>query len=382
MSLILEIDEGDGKAYMVEATQSLVIGRDPRRATVILHDDFVSREHATITRRTDGLWVFIHRGRNASILNDTMLNRPGQQELLHDRCVVVVGKARIRCLIEEEVMTEIIGSRHLLMDNSEFLDGYQDESEDCDSDVEDDELLADTRHDMPIPRLNLLTGEPEEVSEGEVASSGATVQLHALPHPPDFLPHPDLLPHPDNEISMEVPLSGRAFAAEPLESTTETAHEGADPAHGSGYETLDLSEAIREHLSDVVVAVPVSAPVGERVEVPGLMGAAAGLVSRRDVQAMIFVPHSAGDPDVRASAEPLSPAQVPTFRIESVSDGEIGRTARAPSRAPSETGSAPLGVSSRLSTPPAVLSLTRQRETGWKRFLSFVCGILRKTFAR
>lgn len=368
MSLILEIDEGDGKAYMVEATQSLVIGRDPRRATVILHDDFVSREHATITRRTDGLWVFIHRGRNASILNDTMLNRPGQQELLHDRCVVVVGKARIRCLIEEEAMTEIIGARHHLMDNSELLDGSQDESEDSDSDVDDDELLADTRQDVPIPRLNMLTGEPEEDLEGEGASRGAAVQLHALQ------PHPDLLPHPDNEISMEAPLSATAFGAGALEISTGTAPEGADPAQGTGYETLDLSEAIREHLSDVVVAVPASAPVGERVEVPGLVGAAAGLVSRRDVQAMIFVPNPAGESQTSTSADPLSPAQTPAFRIETVEDGRGVRTA------PSLQNS--VAAHPGEAAPAPVLSLARHRDTGWTRFLSFLRGILRKTFAR
>ena len=333
MSIVLRIDEGDGQHSYFEAAETIVLGRDKRRVHVFLNDDFVSREHATIQRRKDGQWHFIHRGRNASRLDDRFLEKPGEQMVLHDKSIVQVGRFRIQCLIDEEPATEIIASRFVAIESGDILSPADDElfsRADDDNGLDDDNpLLQDTQVAMSIPSLDQLhDGGPHD---GECdgfpdASEGRSrpVQLHTLAQ--------QALVGPEHEASLEAPIP-----SEPVGLTDNSVAAG-------GYETLDMSEHILEHqrLMQDQAEAGTSAP--ELVAPDALSGTEPAL---SDPSPELFVA-----PPVRSESVDSEAAESKSFVSEAAME------------AASEAGAAEAAVSAASPTEPVNRAFSAEAESG------------------
>lgn len=226
MSIMLTIDEGDGLHRFYEAAETVVLGRDKRRVHVFLNDDFVSREHATIQRRKDGQWHFIHRGRNASRLDDRFLDKPGEQMVLHDKSVVQVGRFRITCHIDEEPATEIISSRLALETADLPTPEERDEGLDDES-----RLLQETQVELAIPRLGALEDADADAEREGGENRSRAVQLHALA----------------DQMPESSPENGSVSFLEDTILSDEAGEQEVGAGPGGDYETLDMSEHILAH---------------------------------------------------------------------------------------------------------------------------------------
>lgn len=217
MSIILEVNEGDGESLHYEAREKVTIGRDPRVANVLLKDEFVSRIHCIIQRRKNGEWSLMHRGKNPSRLDEVLLDSPGAQLPLTGRGTLFIGKAQVRYIIDEEAVTEII-PRGVVLDAPEHELLPPSKSSDADEEDIDERLMGETQLDTSIPGL---AGLDKAGSHGydESLPRATWPQPYPLHDPPPAL---------DNEPSLEAPIPKATAASEPA------------------FETLDLSDVQRQ----------------------------------------------------------------------------------------------------------------------------------------
>lgn len=221
MSIILEVDEGDGQALHYEAREKVTIGRDPRVANVLLRDEFVSRIHCIIQRRKNGEWSLMHRGKNPSRLDEDLLDTPGAQRPLTGCGTLFIGKVRVKYVVDEEAVTEIIPrdvETHCPDLDRISLDRPKPKGSDDDEEDYDERLMGETQLDTSIPSLGGLDRADGQGYDDTSARSTRS-QPYPLHDPPPTL---------DHEASLEAPIPKAA------------------PSTEVAFETLDLSEAQRK----------------------------------------------------------------------------------------------------------------------------------------
>ncbi|MFM7204295.1 MAG: FHA domain-containing protein [Myxococcota bacterium] len=227
MSIILEVDEGDGQALHYEAQNNVTIGRDPRVANVLLKDEFVSRIHCIIQRRKNGEWSLMHRGKNPSRLDEDLLDTPGAQRPLTGRGTLFIGKVRVKYLVDEEAVTEIM-SREVLTDSPDLDRSHLDRTQledskpkgpdDDDEEDYDERLMGETQLDTSIPSAGGLD-RADGQGYDDTSARSTRPQPYPLHDPPPPL---------DHEASLEAPIPKAA------------------PSTEVAFETLDLSDAQRK----------------------------------------------------------------------------------------------------------------------------------------
>lgn len=79
MDLLMEIVEGPGTGRQIPVVGSLVLGRDPGAADVVLEDTQVSRRHAKVGKAGDGLVVEDLESSNGTFVNQNEVH--GKAEL-------------------------------------------------------------------------------------------------------------------------------------------------------------------------------------------------------------------------------------------------------------------------------------------------------------
>lgn len=177
MPLILVIEEPGGKRWTRQVSNTLVIGRDPKVAQLVLLDDYVSRNHATITRRSNGQWLYIHHGRNASRLDDAIITGLREQVVIRDQSRLKLGSYRVTFISDEEPATEILASRHMDLDQLEdVLEPEQRVDSGLSSSYSEGNQLDATLLDVQIP-----LGEDSPARDVGIHPVRSTrVELHGL----------------------------------------------------------------------------------------------------------------------------------------------------------------------------------------------------------
>lgn len=242
MPLTLVIEEPSGRRWTKQVHGTLIIGRDPKVAQLVLQDDYVSRNHATITRRSSGQWLYIHHGRNASRLDDAVITGLREQALIRDQSRLRLGSYRVTFISDEEPATEILASRHLANpvdfdDEPIQLEPVIPRPNAVDSGLSsgpalDENSLEVTMVEVPLP--GYVPGEPPAAAAGAVRTSKVErVQLQGLEaQAPDPGSASTALP-------ASTPGSGQLGIRVP--STDASAIPPVPPGPGA-FETMDYSE--------------------------------------------------------------------------------------------------------------------------------------------